>query len=206
MVDLSSAWFKSDVEYYGTGYAEFADPRIVLEGPAKIQFKELDPPNIEMNFDHIKYGYDPKILELFNRDVNTREYSQILDFTKKIDNNKCIKLSVTSPEGVFSNIGSIIRHYIPNNLTSVIKFSLLISQFKTAEREEAKYWIIPLYNFIMESNRNRLKKPHLLSDIDAKMRIVFKHNTNECFIEPLMDYESREDELINLKEPKRLTA
>ena len=206
MEHLSSAWFKSDVEYYGTCCAEFADPRIILEGSAKIQFTELDPPNIEMNFNNIKYGADPKILGLLNRNVNTTEYSQILEFINKIDNNKCINLSVTSPEGTFSSIGSIIRHYIPNNLESVIKFTLLVSQFKTTKEEEAKYWILPLYNFIMKSDRNQLKKPHPISNIDADMRIVFKQNTNECFIEPLRDYESRKNELISLRKPKRLTA
>jgi hypothetical protein len=206
MENSSSAWFKSDVEYYGTCCAEFTDPKIILEGSAKIQFTELGQPNIEMKFDKIKCGADPKILELLNRNVNTTEYSQILKFINRIDNNKCIKLSVTSPEGTFSSIGSIILHYIPNHLESVIKFALLTSQFKTTKKEEAKYWIIPLFNFIMKSDRNQLKKPHPLSNIDANMRIVFKQNTNECFIEPLRDYESREEDLINLKKPKRLTA
>lgn len=205
MSDSPSIWFENDVEYRGIGRAEFADPLIILEGPAKAQFTEVGQPNIEIDFNNIIYGADQSILRLLNRDATTNECGQIINFMNKIHNNKCVKLEITTPEGNFQNISNDIKHYIPCILRSVIKFFILSSQFEAAGTEP-KYWVIPLYNFLAYFHKISMGDFHPLSFNNRDLRLIFKLNSNTCLIEPLNDYESRESKLINFQIPKIITS
>jgi hypothetical protein len=205
MTNSSNNWFEKSHEYVGEGRAEFANPNIILEGPVRIQYKESGESDIQMDYRNVRGEVDSGILELINRNVSVSEYRQILEFVNQIENNQCTKLEVITPSGIFSSIGIDIKHYIPNHLNSTLKFFILTSEFEVKDKR-AKYWIIPLYNFLTHFNKYPLEWTHPLSINNKHIGILFKFNCNSCFIEPLDDYEIRKDELINLQSPKKLTS
>jgi len=206
MTNSFKNWFEMNYEYIGEGHAEFANPRIILEGPVKIQFKESGESDIQMEYRTIIGEADPSILELINRDVSVGEdYKKIVKFVNQIEKNQCTKFSVIAPNGIFSSVGVEIKHYIPNDLANKIKFFILRSQFEV-NGKAAKYWVLPLYNFIAYFYKYPSDWTHPLSMNDKHIGKSFKFNTNSCFIEPLVDYEIRKDDLINFQSPKRLTS
>ncbi len=198
-------WFETDLKYAGEGRAEFSHPKIILEGPTRIQFKDLGMPNIQMDYKNIKGDVDPRLKDLLNRSVSVSEYRAIADSVHQLEENKCTKLEVVTANGIFSSIGIHIRHYVPDSLRSVLKFSVLTSQFET-RAGEPKYWVIPLYNFIPYFHKYPSKQRHPLNINDKYISINFQFNGLNCFIEPLDDYETIKNELINYQKPKGLTA
>jgi hypothetical protein len=65
--------------------------------------------------------------------------------------NRCVKLSVTTPQGQFSATDTI--HYgfsinFRDCTTGKINFTLLRSQFDAAATSHFMYWVIPLTNFL----------------------------------------------------------
>lgn len=205
MINSSNNWFEKSHEYVGEGRAEFANPKIILEGPVRIQYKESGESDIHMDYRNVRGEVDPRILELINKNVSVSEYRQILEFVNQIENNQCTKLEVITPSGIFSSIGINIKHYIPNHLNSILKFIILTSEFEVRDKI-AKYWVIPLYNFLTHFYKYPLNWTHPLSINNKHIGILFEFNCNSCFVEPLDDYEDRKEELINFQSPKRFTA
>jgi uncharacterized protein YlzI (FlbEa/FlbD family) len=71
-------------------------------------------------------------------------------------------------------------------------------QFKTTDIEVdflAKYYIIPLTNFIVYDESNSFKNP-----------IKFQFNGFDCWIEPLPDYDKKKEELLSGKSQQLITA
>jgi len=205
VTNSSNNWFEKSHEYVGEGRAEFSNPKIILEGPVRIQQNEYGELDIQMDYRNVRGDVNPNILELINRDVNTSEYRQILEFVNKIKDNKCTKLEVITQSGVFSSIGIDIKHYIPNHLNSILNISILTSEFEVKDKK-AKYWVIPLYNFVTHFYKYPKEWTHPLSINKKHIGILFKFNCNSCFIEPLDDYDERKEQLINFQSPKKLTA
>lgn len=205
MAISSINWLEDNIKYAGEGRAEFANPRVILEGPVIIAFNESGESEIQMEFRNISGCVEPNILELLNRNVSTEEYFRILRFSKQIEANQCTKLEVVTPNGTFSSIGINIKHYIPNYLNNVLNFFVLTSQFEVHDKE-AKYWVLPLYNLITNFYRYSREWTHPLSISSKHVGIIFKFNCSTCFIEPLEDYEVRKEELTNFKKPKKITS
>lgn len=112
MANSSINWLEDNIKYTGEGRAEFANPRVILEGPVIIAFNESGESEIQMEFRNISGCVEPNILELLNRNVSTEEYYRILRFSKQIEANQCTKLEVVTPNGTFSSIGKIGRAHV----------------------------------------------------------------------------------------------
>jgi hypothetical protein len=205
MQNVSINWIENNIKYVGEGRAEFANPKIILEGPVRIEFKESGESNIQMDFKNVSGDIDTNVLELINRDVSTNEYFRIHKFVNQIESSQCTKLEVFTSKGTFSSIGTNIKHYIPNNLNSTLIFFCLASQFEAYGRE-AKYWALPLYNFLTHFYKYPCGWTNPLCINNRNIGIIFNFNCGTCFIEPLEDYEIIEEELINFKNPKRITS
>lgn len=48
MANSSINWLEDNIKYTGEGRAEFANPRVILEGPVIIAFNESDESEIQM--------------------------------------------------------------------------------------------------------------------------------------------------------------
>ncbi|HOV82770.1 MAG TPA: hypothetical protein PLQ01_08870 [Methanothrix sp.] len=191
MQDTPINWLENNVKYFGEGRAEFVNPKIILEGPVKIEFKESGESNIQMDFRKVSDNVETNTLEL-------------LVFVEQIESSQCTKLEVFTSNGTFSSIGDNIMHCIPNDLNS-IKFFCPASQFEAYDKE-AKYWVLPLYNFLTHFYKYPPKAANPLSINNKNIGITFKFNCSTCFIEPLEDYDIIKEELINFKNPKRITS
>lgn len=209
MVNSSKDWFERDIKYSGLGRAEFSNPHIILEGPTRVEFKESGEHDIQMQFTDINGEVEPDVLDLFNRlssngRVSTNEFAHISRFFNDIETNQCTKIEVKTSSGIFSSIGSEISHYSPN-FNNILKFFVLNSQFET-ENKKPKYWVLPLYNFLTNFYRYSHNLINLLSINSKHIGLIFKFNSNTCFIEPLNNYHVMKKQLISFQSQKRLTA
>jgi hypothetical protein len=128
----------TDIQYQGRGRAEFSQPEGWVEGLTKISFDEQGNPHITMNVVENQAG------ELFPRDVTGN----------LLPRPTCTSLRVESSDGVFSATdekGITYDALFPQvvDLFSV-SFYPRTSRFQASGAEEAKYWVLPISNFISD--------------------------------------------------------
>ena len=132
--------------------------------------------------------------------------------------NPCSRLTVETPAGVFSSAGRIDYGFCSGTGDESIDFHLWRSEFDCREAPPAKYWVMPLLNFLSEFCRvpnvvgchplrifpnpaiaEGLTGTELLrASTYANSRndvIVFTFNGSPAFIEPLADYDERKRKL-----------
>ena len=131
-------WLHTDIQYQGRGRAEFSQPEGWVEGLTKISFDEQGNPHITMNVVENQAG------ELFPRDVTGN----------LLPRPTCTSLRVESSDGVFSATdekGITYDALFPQvvDLFSV-SFYPRTSRFQASGAEEAKYWVLPISNFISD--------------------------------------------------------
>lgn len=204
----NESWFEPNITYEGYGRAEFENPKGYAEGPFKIEFTENNQSRIEMieaadfvneaalntdyDLEHLLTGVAPK--KLFGS-------SWMFGWPTPVK-NRCTKLEVEieQPKGHFSASG--IKHYpsIPpfSGKKVGVWFWADYSEFTISAAQKAKYWILPLLNFIpqfvqVETSRT----PHPLRINPDQAWISFDFNNTLGFIDPLEDYEARKRGLIS---------
>jgi hypothetical protein len=128
----------TDIQYQGRGRAEFSQPEGWVEGLTKISFDEQGNPHITMNVVENQAG------ELFPRDVTGN----------LLPRPTCTSLRVEPSDGVFSATdekGITYDALFPQvvDLFSV-SFYPRTSRFQASGAEEAKYWVLPISNFISD--------------------------------------------------------
>jgi hypothetical protein len=226
-------WFKTQVNYEGRGRAEFRDPSGAIEGSTQIKTNENGTLSVEMDIERIESKYPLRLglMELFSAQKPI-ERSGAISIGGGGQQNRCVKLSVTTPQGQFSATDDI--HYghiisLPDCTSGKINFTLLRSQFDTAPTGHSIYWVIPLTNFLSKFvtwhptlDRHPLRiyptpiVPDGLSEEDAfiaahnanlKNRLItFEFMGKPGFIEALPDYSAREESLRQGRERYAITA
>jgi len=226
-------WFKTQVNYEGRGRAEFRDPSGAIEGSTQIKTNENGTLSVEMDIERIGSEYPLRLglMELFSAQKPI-ERSGAISIGGGGQQNRCVKLSVTTPQGQFSATDDI--HYghiinLPDCTSGKINFTLLRSQFDTAPTGHSIYWVIPLTNFLSKFvtwhptlDRHPLRiyptpiVPDGLSEEDAfiaahnanlKNRLItFEFMGKPGFIEALPDYSAREENLREGRERNAITA
>ena len=226
-------WFKTQVNYEGRGRAEFRDPSGAIEGSTQIKTSESGTLSVEMDIERIESEYTLRLglMELLSGQKPI-EGSGRISIGGGGQQNRCVKLSVTTPQGQFSATDDI--HYghiisLPDCTSGKINFTLLRSKFDTAATGHSMYWVIPLTNFLSKFvtwhptlNRHPLRiyptpiVPDGLSEEDAfiaannanlKNRLItFEFMGNSGFIEALPDYSAREESLRQGRERYAITA
>ena len=194
-------WFSPNVEYEGQGRVEFSDPISIAEGSVKIRFDEIGHQTIEMII----------------KDIDV-ELSSI---------ESCKRLVVSTSDGTFSSNDFFLTSH---NYESNVSFYSNIAQFDVQSFDSAKYWVLPLSNFIsnygpnknVELDRHPLRiyptpiVPEEISDKDKfhanfianneNHLISFRCNGGIGFIEKLNDYDERKNRLLDGNERNNITA
>ncbi len=236
-------WFSTKIQYSGRGRAEFSQPRGWVEGKVKIHFNEIGSSSIEMKVD--SYFVEDRVDTQFADNdnylwlVNGRKPYLDAPFTFHFGgtpDNTCIKLAIQTKEGTFSIIDKA-NYRIGDGLDGerLIIFYAPNSIFETTSTEKAKYWVMPLTNFVTDDlsviryhlvGTSLYKHPLLFwnfpsfpndFDNDDKLQLTaylnthtsvtpFGYNNSLAFIEPLFDYKKREKRLLGGTAKNLITA
>lgn len=207
-------WFRANVEYEGRGRAEFLDPKGTVEGTVKIKFDEFGKNEITM-------------------DVESANSEHVSIF-RLLHQNTCISLEVTTIDGKFFSISDIyygeqLSFHADKDNEIKLSFHILRSIFRSNQAGSAYYWVLPLSNFISSfmSDHPKLDRhvlrvfsiPHIPEDLDENQKliahvrvkennrlIVFNFLNRLGFIEPLPDYNAREQILLEGKAQRVITS
>jgi hypothetical protein len=239
----SGEWFHTTVNYEGHGKASFSDPMLTVEGYVSIKFDEFGNQEIFMDVEVVDTSLSsdipfipfefriPMLLALLSGE---KPKERPLDAAKNIAEwswpiggkrtNPCKKLMVVTQDGVFlaeTNIGYDIHSTFnrQNEFSVQLEFHILNSVFKADDSNHAKYWILPLMNFISafrdhlpELDFHILRICHSLINYDFanpngdvirgylnqdNRLIIFSFMSKLGFIERLSDYHDRENKLLN---------
>jgi hypothetical protein len=223
-----NAWFSPNVGYEGTGRAEFADSRGAAGGDVRVLFDEFGCCSARMVVNQVDSTHP--LVDRVDQTHPLRDRihglvaSTILPhpdgpiFQYSAISNPCSRLTVETPAGVFRGDGRI--DYRLGSVTDGehIDFHLPRSEFECRGAPPAKYWVMPLMNFLSGFcqgpnvvDRHPLRIfptpaiPQGLTGTElwqassyANSRngvIVFTFNGSPAFIEPLADYDERERKL-----------
>ncbi|MCR3882763.1 MAG: hypothetical protein NUK54_00085 [Methanothrix sp.] len=205
----SSDWYSPKMEYEGEGRAEFSDPEIVLEGTIIIKFDENGNSIIKMTkLKNILSNLliDSDIIQILNsmysgNSITSGAMKKVVAWRSLFSNNKCKTLTVKTLDGIFSaNDGYNHEDLMP-------RFSFLKSKFNISSPGNAKYWVLPISNFISEfRQRNDTLNYHPLRINPDNNLIIFEFNGGMGFIEQLNDYNERKDRLLKCQKRNLITA
>ncbi len=191
--------FPGYAAYNGRGRAEFYQPAGAVEGPVSARFDEDGNSTITMTVETV----EPPQFDLM--EVLTRP------------RNGCTSLTVASPEGVFTAKEGIHYGFSLGAGPTTVTFHPLRSRFDSATTD-ARYWLLPLSNFVsrfpaydidLQAHPLRLHLPETQIDSGAYYSdrvIIFDSGGQLGYIQPLLNYESRVDDLQEGRERHRVTA
>jgi hypothetical protein len=157
------SWFRDELVYEGRGRAEFLDPHGVVEGPTVVKFDEQGNASAELVFSDLAAAHAMKfgLWEFFSRGGSSTSGS--VSLLQDVESNPCNSLTVTCSGGIFSATKMV--HYDPSftwgKMEGSLTFRLFRSQFDESGAKGARYWVLPLWNFVSECPR------HLDPEVDA---------------------------------------
>jgi hypothetical protein len=212
-------WFEPNAVYEGYGRAEFGDPRGYVEGPIKIEFDEAGHDRVAMtevenyrNESALSSEFDLKYL--LTGVAPTKFLSGWSMGWPLPVKNRCINLEIRTddPQGAFV-FDTPISHYPLDSPFAVggtmgILFLGNRSAFLSANAERAKYWVLPLKNFVMDRfvQLESTRSPHPLRIDPQNAWIPFDFNGTPAFIDPLADYDDRKKKLLSGQARSLFTA
>jgi len=149
-------WFSTEVEYKGHGRAEFVNPKGWIDGDVTIKFDDNGKSTIEMEtgeffVENIDEGTESgmAILHLLTgAKIFPFLGGSSIGFGTEI-NNLCEKLTVQCTDGIFLIDKPTFYTYsmqIPGGIT--VKFQPTVSYYIKSGDQLAKYWVMPLSNFL----------------------------------------------------------
>jgi hypothetical protein len=207
-------WFSTKVSYDGQGCAEFQDPAGIVKGPASVSFDEFGQSRIEMTIAEIVTEQPLRmgLMELFSgsKPVKTEQgWSLPIGGLE----NRCTRLTVTTDEGRFSTLQS--PHYgyslrADGDNAQKLTFHPLGAEFNASNCGDPYYWVIPLSNFTSRFlSRHQAIDTHVLKLVggqETQWGIAFEFGDGVGFIEPMPDYDRREQDLKDGRERHLITA
>lgn len=145
-------WFTTQVDYEGRGRAEFREPPGAIEGPTHVTISESGTLSVEMDIERIESEHPLPLglMELFSAQKPIEGNGRVM-IGGIGQQNQCVKLSVTTRQGLFRASEAIRYGHsidLPDCTTGKISFTLLRSQIDTAATSHSMYWVIPLTNFL----------------------------------------------------------
>ncbi|HMG73659.1 MAG TPA: hypothetical protein VK582_09165 [Pyrinomonadaceae bacterium] len=207
-------WFSTKVSYNGQGCAEFQDPAGMVKGHASVSFDEFGQSRIEMTIEEIVTEQPLRmgLMELFSgsKPVKTEQgWSLPIGGLE----NRCTRLTVTTDEGRFSTLQS--PHYgyslrADGDNAQKLTFHPLGAEFNASNCGDPYYWVIPLSNFTSRFlSRHQAIDTHVLKLVggqETQWAIAFEFGDGVGFIEPMPDYDRREQDLKDGRERHLITA
>lgn len=224
-----NVWPAPEIRHLGTGRADFSDPKGWVRGPAEVHVDEQGRFRIEMRVTEYESEEpsDDEHNDLFilltggrPRQVDGQLVLQGSDFSR----NTLSKFEIETDDGTVKTGGTLT--YDTVDLGAVFSLesdqprlavTALWAQFDVATEACAKYWALPLSNFLSYFNR---QAPDDLQDHPLRIHnvtgsgsvapdnqlIKFKFNGRPGFVEPVANYSEREKELLAGKTDNRITA
>jgi len=208
----NNTWFSPTLTYAGAGKAEFEHPSLVVSGATTVQVREDGTLVVIMD---IKDPPSDPLIAFSGADARNNGTSLEYEIADMMGNS-CKKLEVTTTDGVFTAQGEIHYGYEMPQIT----FHCYQGEFKVQESAQAKYWAMPIQNFLtgfteryapLDSHPLRLRRPPSNLPEDQSPRrewilsfgrlksaypiIAFPFRETVAFIEPMPDYQKREEQL-----------
>lgn len=231
----SRDWFDPSPVYAGRATAEFVSPRGFVEGPATVRFSESGEAQVEMTVErfHSERPLRGGALEFFH-DGTLTEVDGAWSLGFGTEDNPCERLVVHDSNGVFVAEGDILHYENINGVSNdpigtSVRFSLVRSQFEVQGAGTARYWVLPLLNFVstfvwgtspVDQHPLRIRSvpsiPEGVSEDEARRRqlfaqlgnqlILFDYGGSHGFIEPLPDAKLLMEQLRTGQQSRVITA
>jgi hypothetical protein len=225
-------WFASTLVYEGHGVLDFTNPLGRFEGPARIVVDEegrctADFHVVTVSPEMENFVYLMAFLD--GVDLPKAEKGKpVVHKSGGTSNNNCSAFKVTSDAGVFTATKGISYSYsVGQELT--LRLRWIGSQFDPAVSSQARFWVLPISNFISEFaerdpdlDRHPLRiypTPELPPDLTVEERslapfvinsknrlIIFSFASAKAYIEALPDYEEIKFNLQSRKRRNQVTA
>jgi hypothetical protein len=229
-------WLPTHLVYEGEGSAEFQDPKGRVWGRTKVIFDEFCEYSIEMQVEGLESEKPLPLglMQLISAFQPKEENGRMEIPFPPSKYNLCTKLSVKTPDGEFvaENIEWLSPSFSFNSETGkkeTLSFHPRQSRFDTYTNNPAKFWVIPLINFISKfidyepslGNHPLRVFPDAIvpSNIPTERRevaeyvvrqksslILFEYEKALGFIEALPDYEDKEINLMKRQIPSAITS
>lgn len=134
-------WLETRVLYEGAARAEFTNPPGAIEGLATVRVNSAGRCRVLIKIEKID-APDEKNFALGsgNAPLGTYLINGI--------SNPCRSLTVKTDGGIFSGGDRIIHDGIPLGMSPVVELRPLQSRFEVIGAAPAKYWVLPLVNFM----------------------------------------------------------
>ncbi len=224
---ICGSWFSPNIKYTGNGIAKFNTPVGIIEGKATVYFTETGEFKALLK---VRKWQSNEPIEDIQHLLLGHKSDPTWFFNPKI-HNECVSFEVITPNGTFKSLIEKPKVYIVS-ISDMIKigFSFHRSQFVTASDATAKYWVIPLVNFVSEfeqidstlqthplylfpspnisteTGQSIEAHNHAKNQPIANKHISFQYNKEPAFIEPLPDFEKRKQNLISWKKHQSTTS
>lgn len=150
-------WLPRTLEYVGRCKVEFAAPTGSIEGPATVSIDQTGDVRVEMipEADSLitastsRYG----LMDFFGGDAFAEDQSSGVTRLDPTARNRCTRLEVVTPRGIFHT--EDVPFYGTSSVMDtgeVTEANFMVGQstFEATGAGEAKYWVLPLTNFLSE--------------------------------------------------------
>ena len=238
--DLSQThnWCSTRVEYKGHGRAEFSHPKGYVEGSVTVTFDEMGRRSVTMQVENIESDRELQLgLNEFLSGRQPVKDGNAVQLDVGLDYNSCTRLEITTPDGTYITTGEEVfyghsQHFLSNSNEAILRFHPGSSRFDAVGAGNARYWVLPLTNFVTEFTyyrggvdnhplrlRNQPELPELPDDLPQDQVevarlwawanqpvILFGWKERLCFIEALPDYGARKSCLTENRHQRLVTA
>jgi hypothetical protein len=207
-------WFSTEITYSGEVVLEYSEPNGVASGSGVVEFYESRDSNIKVAVEEL--GPDDARLGLMGLAMNSKrtESKNVVQHVFSGPPRRASKIAIETPRGNFVAREGIL--WLGEDEESHLEqFSFLRGVFTSTSSDLAKYWVIPLTNYIAEfSESGRSLEAHPLrfyvpsssrSQLHASV-IGFSFASLPGFVQPLPDYKVRVKNLKDAVLPQVITA
>jgi hypothetical protein len=144
IVHTVNRWLDTRLRYEGRGRAEFANPKGAVEGPAIVSFGPNGEGTVVINTERVD-SPDPAAFSLRASPSQPQDYAMHGGF------NPCVSVIVETEAGRFTAADRIIHDGISDLLACrSVQLRPLRSRFEVKGAAQAKYWVMPLCNFVLD--------------------------------------------------------
>jgi hypothetical protein len=143
LVSTTNKWLETKIRYEGAARAEFTNPPGVIEGPATVCFNGAGACRVHITVEKI----DAPDLKNFS----LRTTATLGNYLVHGEANPCASLTVKTDAGVFTGGDRIIHDGLHSDGGKIVELRPIQSRFESAGQATAKYWVLPLANFMPEA-------------------------------------------------------
>jgi hypothetical protein len=141
LVATPKTWLETRAHYEGAARAEFTNPPGAIEGPATVCVNSAGRCRVRIRIEKID-APDEKNFALGSGSVPLGTY------LVNGMSNPCRSLKVKTERGVFTGGDRIVHDGMPFGMRPDVELRPLQSRFEVMGAAPAKYWVLPLVNFM----------------------------------------------------------